>query len=192
MLWRLISRVGGRGQGGIIGGPNLRRDGHDRAIAKVLLVLLIGLFSLLVGVDNIIDYGTNYAFVAARHVDGHRFPQLDAEVARHHQPGAAPRGLRRHHRRRIAHRRALPPRRPAAVERARCTSRAEFNAAKAVAVAGLVLGFALWFFGFMAVGGEWFQMWQSQTWNGQEAAFRFIGCIGFVLIFLAQKDDELA
>ena len=31
--------------------------------AKILLVLLIGLFSLLVGVDNIIDYGTNYAFV---------------------------------------------------------------------------------------------------------------------------------
>ena len=26
-------------------------------------MLLIGLFSLLVGVDNIIDYGTNYAFV---------------------------------------------------------------------------------------------------------------------------------
>src|SRR6187401_1862253 len=31
--------------------------------AKVLLVLLIGLFSLLVGADNIVDYGTNYAFV---------------------------------------------------------------------------------------------------------------------------------
>jgi len=31
--------------------------------AKVLLVLLIGLFSLLVGLDNIVDYGTNYAFV---------------------------------------------------------------------------------------------------------------------------------
>jgi predicted small integral membrane protein len=60
------------------------------------------------------------------------------------------------------------------------------------AVTGLVLGFALWFFGFMVVGGEWFQMWQSQSWNGQEAAFRFIGCIGLVLIFLVQKDDELA
>ena len=79
----------------------------------------------------------------------------------------------------------------------RCGTRApisprEFNAAKDIAIAGLVLGFALWFFGFMVVGGEWFQMWQSQTWNGQEAAFRFIGCIAFVLIFLAQKDDELA
>ena len=31
--------------------------------AKVLLVLLVGLFSLLVGADNVVDYGTNYAFV---------------------------------------------------------------------------------------------------------------------------------
>jgi predicted small integral membrane protein len=66
-----------------------------------------------------------------------------------------------------------------------------FNFAKQTAVAGLVCGFALWFFGFLVVGGEWFQMWQSQTWNGQEAAFRFIACIGLVLIFLVLKDDEL-
>ncbi len=46
--------------------------------------------------------------------------------------------------------------------------------------------------GFIVIGGEWFQMWQSQTWNGQDAAFRFIGCIGLVLILLSQKDDELA
>jgi predicted small integral membrane protein len=76
--------------------------------------------------------------------------------------------------------------------RARAAPAAAFNGAKDVAVAGLVLGFALWFLGFMVVGGEWFQMWQSQTWNGQQAAFRFITCIGLVLIFLNQKDDELA
>ena len=32
-------------------------------LSKALLVLLVGLFSLLVGTDNMIDYGTNYAFV---------------------------------------------------------------------------------------------------------------------------------
>ena len=46
--------------------------------------------------------------------------------------------------------------------------------------------------GFLVVGGEWFQMWQSKTWNGQEAAFRFIACIGLVLIFVNQPDGELA
>jgi predicted small integral membrane protein len=39
--------------------------------------------------------------------------------------------------------------------------------------AGAAVAFALWFVGFMVVGGEWFLMWQSSTWNGQEAAFRF-------------------
>jgi predicted small integral membrane protein len=40
----------------------------------------------------------------------------------------------------------------------------------------------VWFFGFMVVGGEWFSMWQSPTWNGQEAAFRFYMTILAVLI----------
>ena len=35
------------------------------------------------------------------------------------------------------------------------------------------LGFLVWFFGFMVIGGEWFQMWQSSQWNGQQPAFRF-------------------
>lgn len=159
--------------------------------AKVLLVLLIGLFSLLVGVDNIIDYGTNYAFVQHVMSMDTVFPSSTltwraiTSPALHHATYAliiaaelmtgalCVLGARR-----LWQRRAAPA--------------ASFNAAKDVAVAGLVTGFALWLFGFMTVGGEWFQMWQSQTWNGQEAAFRFIGCIGLVLIFLSQKDDEIA
>ena len=39
--------------------------------------------------------------------------------------------------------------------------------------AGAAAAFALWFVGFVVVGGEWFLMWQSATWNGQEAACRF-------------------
>ena len=50
----------------------------------------------------------------------------------------------------------------------------------------------MWFFGFMAVGGEWFSMWQSPTWNGQEAAFRFYMTILAVLIFVNQPDGELS
>jgi len=67
-----------------------------------------------------------------------------------------------------------------------------FNASKDLAIVGLICGFALWFFGFLVIGGEWFQMWQSKTWNAQQAAFRITACIGIVLIFLNQKDDELA
>ena len=43
----------------------------------------------------------------------------------------------------------------------------------------------------MIVGGEWFQMWRSDGWNMQEPAFRFIGGIGVVLIFLCQPDGDI-
>ena len=160
-------------------------------LAKILLVALVGLFSLLVGADNIVDYDTNYAFVQHVMSMDTVFPNSSLTWRAITSP-------------------ALQHAAYAAIIaaevltgvlcligawrlwNARAYFASEFNAAKDVAVAGLVLGFALWFFGFMVVGGEWFQMWQSQAWNGQEAAFRFIGCIGLILIFLTQKDDELA
>jgi predicted small integral membrane protein len=43
----------------------------------------------------------------------------------------------------------------------------------------------------MVVGGEWFAMWQSKLWNGQEAAFRFYVTLLGVLIFVSQEDPEL-
>jgi hypothetical protein len=66
---------------------------------------------------------------------------------------------------------------------------AYFNRAKGLAAVAAGLGFIVWFFGFMVIGGEWFQMWQSSQWNGQEAAFRFYLTILAVLIFVMQKDE---
>jgi len=43
---------------------------------------------------------------------------------------------------------------------------------------------------FLTVGAEWFLMWQSKTWNGQEAAFRMFAVLGIVLIFTAVPDVE--
>jgi predicted small integral membrane protein len=67
----------------------------------------------------------------------------------------------------------------------------EFQRARALTVIGVLLGFGLYFIGFMAVGGEWFAMWQSQTWNGQQAAFRF--CLAIlaagVYVFLDTDGD---
>jgi predicted small integral membrane protein len=52
------------------------------------------------------------------------------------------------------------------------------------------MGFLVWFFGFMVVGGEWFAMWQSTTWNGQEGAFRFYMPLLAVLVFVNQPDAD--
>src|SRR6185312_798050 len=68
---------------------------------------------------------------------------------------------------------------------------AAFNRAKTFAVAGLVLGFALWQVGFMTIGGEWFGMWQSQQWNGVPSAFRFVMVILGVLVFVVMPDGEV-
>ena len=79
----------------------------------------------------------------------------------------------------------------AALLRARRAPAAAFNRAKAVAVAGLTLGFLVWQFGFMTIGGEWFGMWMSAQWNGAPSAFRFAMIVIAVLIFVALPDGEI-
>ena len=65
----------------------------------------------------------------------------------------------------------------------------QFNQAKGIAIAGLTLGIGLWFTGFITIGGEWFLMWQSETWNGQESAFRLAVIFGIVLLYVVQRDE---
>jgi len=67
-----------------------------------------------------------------------------------------------------------------------------FNQAKGLVVVAALLAFLLWFFGFMVIAGEWYAMWQSQTWNGQDAAFRFYVTVLAVLIFINQADGDVA
>jgi predicted small integral membrane protein len=65
-----------------------------------------------------------------------------------------------------------------------------FNAAKRLPVAALTLSLLMWLVAFLDVGGEWFLMWQSRAWNGQEEAFRMFMIVGFVLLLLLQPDTE--
>ncbi len=66
----------------------------------------------------------------------------------------------------------------------------KFNAAKGVPVAALTLSLSMWLAAFLSVGGEWFLMWESPTWNGQQAAFRMFTVVGVVLLVLLQPDAE--
>jgi predicted small integral membrane protein len=66
-----------------------------------------------------------------------------------------------------------------------------FNKAKALAVYGLTVSLLQWFTAFITVGGEWFLMWQSKGWNGQDAAARMFMILGIILILVLIKDDEL-
>lgn len=69
---------------------------------------------------------------------------------------------------------------------------ADFRRAKAFTAVGVMLGFLLWFVGFMAIGAEWFAMWQSETWNGQQAAFRFTVILLAVAVYVFVDNDGTA
>ena len=73
--------------------------------------------------------------------------------------------------------------------RLRKASAAEFAAGKAGLALGAAMAFLVWFVGFLVVGGLWFAMWQSPTWNGQESAFRLVACFLLVTVFVMQKEE---
>jgi len=160
-------------------------------VSKTLMVLSVALFSTLVVFNNIVDYGTNFAFV--QHVS-----QMDTVFS---QQQAAWRSISSpviHH---LSYVLIILWESLIAVLCwigsihlwQRIDNYSAFNKAKKCAIAGLTAGILLWFTGFIAIGGEWFLMWQSDHWNGQEAASRFVMIFGILLIYLNTPDcDENA
>lgn len=78
-----------------------------------------------------------------------------------------------------------------AMWRARRAPNPLFYEAKRWAIAGLTLGFLTWQVAFMSIGGEWFGMWMSASWNGEESAFRFFATFAFVLLFVSLRNDDI-
>ncbi len=163
---------------------------YTARIAKIIMVACLGAFCLLVVFGNLTDYESNYLFV--QHVmsmdttyPGNKLMYRAVKEPAYWQAaytliifGEAVAGL-------LflagAIRLLQVRRKPGAV----------FHRAKALTVMGALAAFILWFFGFMVVAGEWFAMWQSATWNGQEAAFRFYMTALAVLVFVMLPDRDL-
>lgn len=57
---------------------------------------------------------------------------------------------------------------------------------------GLLMLMVLFGAGFIAVGGEWFAMWQSKDWNGLEAAIRVFLLSGVVLVVVQLTEGRTA
>lgn len=160
-------------------------------LSKIIMCLSLAAFAFLVTFGNITDYGSNFAFV--QHV-----LSMDTTF-----PGNA-----------LMYRSITSPFvwhlgywliivgegltcilflvASWRLWNARHGSAAAFNRAKSGVVVAATMGFLVWYLGFMVIGGEWFAMWQSDTWNGQDAAFKFYMTILAVLIFVNQSDPELA
>jgi predicted small integral membrane protein len=160
-------------------------------LAKVALIAALAAYALIVAYDNIVDYGSNYEFVGhvlsmdttfAGNALKHRAIADEAVWKAAYALIVAVEWLTG----------LLLTLGAIALLRKLTAPAAAFNRAKAWAVAGLTVGFSLWFFGFLVVAGEYFAMWQSQVWNGQESAFRIAATILGVLIFVSLPDGEPA
>jgi predicted small integral membrane protein len=159
-------------------------------LAKVAMTAALAAFAFIVTYDNIVDYGTNYEFVKHVLSMDTTFPGnklMDRAIT-------DPRLWTLGYAAIIAAEGAVCLLLTVAAAAMLLALRApsqRFQRAKAWMVAGAALGFLVWFFGFMVVAGEYFAMWQSKVWNGQEAAFRFYMTLLAVLIFVNQKDEDL-
>lgn len=60
--------------------------------------------------------------------------------------------------------------------------RRDLRRARLLSSAGLLMLLLLFGAGFIAVGGEWFAMWQSDKWNGLDAAIRVVLLSGLALL----------
>jgi predicted small integral membrane protein len=157
-------------------------------LCKIIVTALSSLFLLVVVFNNLSDPNSNYQFV--RHV-----LSMDTTF-----PGNA--GMYRAIRTPIIHKVfyasiigwealscVLIGAGSVRLWRARDAPTADWRRAKGLASLGLTAGLVQWYLAFMTVGGEWFLMWQSRVWNGQEAAFRLFTFMALTLLFLNQADD---
>ncbi|MEU5162527.1 DUF2165 domain-containing protein [Streptomyces sp. NPDC020875] len=64
--------------------------------------------------------------------------------------------------------------------------------ARRASTLGLLMVVLLFGLGFVVIGGEWFQMWQSSDWNGLEPAGRnvMIAAFGLVLVQLSANSGR--
>lgn len=69
--------------------------------------------------------------------------------------------------------------------------KAAFRRAKGWVAVGLIFGVGLWMIGFMAIGAEYFAMWQSSKWNGQLSAFMiYLSLLAIGIYVFLDTDGE--
>ncbi|HUB18746.1 MAG TPA: DUF2165 domain-containing protein [Acidobacteriaceae bacterium] len=158
-------------------------------LSKTLLVAAVAFFYTLVVFNNLTDYGSNYAFV-------HHVLLMDSTFPGNHGMWRAIHPLWIHaafYDSIIAWEAVtmlLLWAGAATLLRSAGKPAPAFHDAKTLAVAGLTFSLLMWFVAFLSIGGEWFLMWQSPIWNGQEAAFRMFLVVGVVLLYLVIPEGE--
>lgn len=158
-------------------------------IAKILLLGGVAVYYLLVVFNNLTDFNSNYAFV--QHV-----LSMDSTFPGNHgmwRAIGAPWVQTTFYLTIIAWEMVttvLLAWGAVRLVRAFNAPAADFNRAKSTAVLGLTLSLLMWLVAFLSVGGEWFLMWQSRAWNGEQTASSRFLVIGLVLLFFVQPERD--
>lgn len=169
------------------GEVNKNAGGPER-ICKTLLVATVALYASLVAFNNLADYDSNLAFVAHTLSMDTTLPDNSGMWRAIHVPLL-------HH---LVYALIILTECLVAIGawyaavrfwRARRDPN-EFVRVKYFATYSLTLGILLWFGGFIAIGGEWFLMWQSEVWNGIQAAFRITIFLAAVLVFINMDEHN--
>jgi len=158
--------------------------------AAAMLVALNGLYIALVAFGNITDFGTNQPFV--QHVLSMDTTNFGAEPGTNLDPDVMWRAVESETIQNAAYMGIIAWETLTAIvllgsllfwARGRDDG---FARARAASTIGLLMLVALFMGGFIAIGGEWFQMWKSSAWNGLDPAFRnaALGLIGLVVVHL--------
>lgn len=71
----------------------------------------------------------------------------------------------------------------------RCTA-ASFERAKSMGYLGLGLSVALWLGGFLGLGGYWFMMWLSSSFNATDGSFQQAVSALLVLLVLMHREND--
>lgn len=145
-------------------------------LTATLLTGTVALYIALVAFGNITDFGTNQQFV--RHVLAMDDTFEDDDLM---WRAVTSKGLQD-----AAYVAIIAWETVAAVVLAAgtwCWARRDLARAHALSTYGLLMLMLLFGAGFIAIGGEWFSMWQSKTWNGLEAATR-VFVLSAVVLFI--------
>ncbi|NEB05048.1 DUF2165 domain-containing protein [Streptomyces sp. SID13726] len=152
-------------------------------LAATLLTATVALYIALVAFGNITDFGTNQAFV--QHVLAMDTTFKDDDLM---WRAVTSKGLQN-----TAYVAIIVWETLAALVLIYGTwlwVRRDDAAARRFSTYGLLMLMLLFGAGFIAIGGEWFSMWQSKTWNGLDAALRVFLLSGVVLLVVSLTDRK--
>ncbi|MFF4908494.1 DUF2165 domain-containing protein [Streptomyces sp. NPDC001260] len=166
-------------------GPTTVTTPHTRALTltAALLTASVALYIALVAFGNITDFGTNQAFV--QHVLAMDTTFKDDDLM---WRAVTSKGLQN-----AAYVAIIVWETLAAIVLIYGTwlwARRDHVRARSVSTYGLLMLLLLFGAGFIAIGGEWFSMWQSKTWNGLDAALRVFVFAGITLLVVLFSDNR--